>query len=229
MIPKRAVQDYWADKLHSSGLGAGLRATTPGTSACIYDSPHHWKRRDYIGAIQLRIELLRTKGAPYIRDTDCRNPAYEGTRETLYQVLQRCLVTHYTRINRRDNIRKTVKKATEKSGYKFKETPRFTTKAGTYAPDLIAIKDNKGYIIETTVANESKSNSTDNAYKIKCEKYNAPDLIQKIKSTYVVKEVKVLPFVVGTRRNCPSPNDSTFSTFHLSKGLRAVIATSALQ
>lgn len=111
-----------------------------------------------------------------MKDTDCRNAACEGTRETLYHVLQRCPVTHYTRINRHDNICKIIKKSVEKSGYKCEETPRFTTKTDRYAPDLITIKDNTAYIIKTRVAYESKTNSIENAYRIKRDKYNTPDL-----------------------------------------------------
>lgn len=41
--------------------------------------------------------------------------------------------------------------------------------------------------------------------------------------------MKVLPFIVGARGSCPTLNDPVFATFHLPRGLRVTIATSALQ
>ncbi|CAK9816214.1 Retrovirus-related Pol polyprotein from type-1 retrotransposable element R2 (Fragment) [Anthophora plagiata] len=229
LAKKSAVQTFWTEQLHSSGLGAGLRATTPGVSSWIYDPPPVWKGRDYIGAINLRIGLLPTRGAPYMKHTDCRNASCAGTRETLYHILQRCPVTHYNRINRHDNINKTLKESIQKKGHKCEEAPRINTQSDRYIPDLIAIHEDTAYIIETTVSYESKSNSISNAYAIKKEKYSKPEIAQKVKNMYNTSEVVVMPFVVGARGSWVASNDAITQTFNLPRGLRETICRAALQ
>lgn len=229
LTTKTAVQNYWTEQLHATGLGAGLKAMTSGSSSWIYNPPKYWNGRDYIGAINLRIGLLPTKGAPYMVDCDCRNPSCSGTRETLYHILQRCPVTHYSRINRHDNINKTIKESIQKTGIKCEEAPRINIKSDRYIPDLVAVKDKKAYIIETTVAYESKSHSIKNAYKIKKEKYNTLEVKNKIKTMYSVQEVSVMPIVVGARGSWMVSNDDVVRALNLPKSLRQIICNLSLQ
>lgn len=228
-LTRNAVHNYWSQQLHKCALGAGLKLMSAGTSAWLYSPPQFWTGKDYIGAVNLRIGLLPTKGAPYMTDTDCRNPSCAGTRESLYHVLQRCPVTHYERINRHDNINKTIRNSITKTGIKCEEAPRLTVNANRYVPDLIAVKGDKAYIIETTVVYETKPASIENAYKIKKDKYDTPEIKQKIKHTYRVSSVQVMPFVVGARGCWPTCNDIIISEFSLPRGLRAVICTLSLQ
>ncbi|CAL7932903.1 unnamed protein product [Xylocopa violacea] len=226
---KTSTQQYWSDQLHNGALGAGLSSMSPGVSEWIYDPPEYWKGRDYIGAIKLRIGLLPTKGAPYMSNTDCRNASCTGTRETVYHILQRCPITHYNRINRHDNINKILKASLEKANIQAEEAPKFSTKNDRYIPDIIAIKNSTAYVIETTVAYESKPISMSNAYRIKKQKYDTPDLVRKIKDTYNVSKVKVMPFVVGARGCWLETNDEVIKEFKLSHKLKNIISTTSLQ
>lgn len=228
-MSKSSVQDFWATELHKTALGAGLKLMTAGISSWIYNPPKIWSGRDYIGAIQLRIGLLPTKGAPYMTDTDCRNPSCSGTRESLYHVLQRCPVTHYARVNRHDNVGKTLRTSIEKTGLRCEEAPRLNTKSERYVPDLICVKEDTAYVLETTIAYETHTGSIANAYKIKKDKYNTPDLINKIKTEYHVTNVRVLPFVVGARGCWAVGNDNIVDTFKLSRSFRPIVCNLALQ
>ncbi|CAK9798939.1 Retrovirus-related Pol polyprotein from type-1 retrotransposable element R2 (Fragment) [Anthophora plagiata] len=229
LATKQSVQQYWSDQLHDGALGAGLSLMSPGISSWIYNPPEHWKGRDYIGAIKLRIGLLPTKGAPYMSNTDCRNPSCAGTRESVYHILQRCPITHHIRINRHDNINKIVKTSLEKANVKTENAPRLTTKNDRYVPDIIALKDNLAYIIETTVAYETNNSSMNNAYKIKKQKYSTTDLIEKVKNIYNVPNVKVMPFVVGARGSWLNTNEQIVNEFKLSHNLKSIISSTALQ
>ncbi|CAL7932937.1 unnamed protein product [Xylocopa violacea] len=229
LATKQSTQQFWSAQLHKSALGSGLQSMSPGISSWVYDPPHFWKGRDYIGAIQLRIGLLPTKGAPYMSNTDCRNASCTGTRESLYHVLQRCPVTHYIRVNRHDNINKLTKDAIDKKKFKIENAPRFTTNNNRYVPDLIALKQNSAYVIETTVAYETKPLSLSNAYKIKKQKYEDPELIKKIKDTYRVSEVKVMPLVVGARGSWLATNESIVNEFNLSRKFKNILCTTSLQ
>ncbi|CAL7932979.1 unnamed protein product [Xylocopa violacea] len=226
---KDNVQRFWSNQLHNSALGSGLKSMTSGISSWIYNPPKFWKGRDYIGAINLRIGLLPTKGAPYMTDTDCRNPSCSGTRETLYHILQRCPITHYDRINRHDNINKTINTALKDKNLNIESVPRFTTTNSTYIPDTIVVHNNKAYIIETTIAYESKNESLNKSHQIKKEKYNRPDLKEAVKRVYNVPEVEIMPFVVGARGCWSTANDVIIKTFHLSPRLRQLVTTASLQ
>lgn len=229
LTTRTAVQDFWAEELHKTALGAGLKSITTGTSSWIYHPPDFWTGRDYLGAIKLRIGLLPTKGAPYMTDTDCRNPSCAGTRESLYHILQRCPVTHYPRINRHDNINKTLKTSIIKTGFPCEEAPHLNTKTDRYVPDLICVKDDTAYVLDTTVAYETKLVSLGNAYKIKKQKYESNDLINKIKTEYRVSKVQVMPFVIGARGSWAVGNDTIVDTFKLPKSFRSIVCTLVLQ
>ncbi|KAJ1518911.1 hypothetical protein ONE63_011483 [Megalurothrips usitatus] len=224
-------QRYWQNELHQSALGEGLKDATSKCGAWVLNPPTFWKGRDYIAAVHLRIGLLPTRGAPYVptQAAICRNPSCR-VRESLYHVLQRCPVTHWPRVQRHDAINKTLKDSLKRAGHSVQDAPRFTTQSDRYVPDLLVVSEDKeqAWIIETTVVWEHKD-ALSKAYDLKYNKYNKPDLLERIREDYRVTNVIVLPYVVGARGCWTSTNQEIWTTFNLPEAAKQIASTAALQ
>lgn len=230
---KSAVDRFWAMSLHQSALGNGLEYNTRASCSWILNPPPFWSGRDYIRAIQLRIGLLPTGGAPYINSTaaQCRYPTCVGRRETLSHVLQWCPVTHYPRIQRHDKATQDLAKHLQKVGFKIHDAPRVHTRDNRYIPDLLVIDNNShtASIIETTVVWEYKSSLLD-AAQIKKDKYNLPEILENIKIKYNLSEQpQVLPFVIGARGSWPPTNHLIWKKYNLPDYLQRTIVCNVLR
>ena len=200
---RNAIARHWALNLHQSALGNGLQYNSSSANSWINDPPPFWTGRDYVKAIQLRIGLLPTSGAPYVNPeaANCRYPTCVGRRETLAHILQRCPVNHYPRIQRHDRASQDLIAHLRKKGLNVQEVPRINIRDNRYIPDIIVVdgSDGTGNLIETTIIWEHKD-SLLQAARIKREKYNLPELLDTLREKYNLKErPEVLPFVVGAR------------------------------
>ncbi|CAL7932954.1 unnamed protein product [Xylocopa violacea] len=230
---RTAIAHFWATNLHQSALGNGLKYNIGAVSSWIQNPPPFWSGRDYIRAIQLRIGLLPTGGAPYINAeaAQCRYPTCAGRRETLSHILQWCPVTHYQRIQRHDRATKDLASHLKKMGFDLQEAPRVNTRDNRYIPDLLVIDREKrtGSVVETTVVWEH-GNSLLEAARIKRDKYNIPEVLENIKSKYhLIDRPKVLPFVIGARGGWPPSNDTIWRTFNLPPYLQRIIVCNVLR
>ncbi|CAK9834615.1 Retrovirus-related Pol polyprotein from type-1 retrotransposable element R2 (Fragment) [Anthophora retusa] len=230
---RSAIARHWATNLHQSALGNGLKYNSRASTSWILDPPPFWTGRDYIRAIQLRIGLLPTGGAPYINAeaAQCRYPTCAGRRETLSHILQWCPVTHYQRIQRHDRATQDLANHLKTIGFNIQEAPRVNTRDNRYIPDLLVIDKNKSTcsIIETTIVWEHGS-SLLNAAQIKRDKYNLPEILNSIKEKYnLTTTPNVLPFVVGARGGWPPSNDAIWRLYKLPHHLQRKIVCNILR
>lgn len=230
---RSAIARFWATSLHQSALGNGLIYNTRAASSWILDPPPFWTGRDYIRAIQLRIGLLPTGGAPYINAeaAQCRYPTCAGRRETLSHILQWCPVTHYQRIQRHDQATKDFANHLKSIDYEIQEAPRINTRDNRYIPDLLVIDKHKRTcsIIETTVVWEYK-NSLLEAARIKRDKYNLPEILSSIKDKYNLHSLPAVhPFVIGARGSWPPSNDIIWRKYNLPDHLQRKIVCNVLR
>lgn len=230
---RNAVAQHWAMKLHQSALGSGLEHNTRASTSWIMNPPPFWSGQDYIRAIQLRIGLLPTGGAPYVNATaaQCRHPTCTGRRETLSHVLQWCPVTHYPRILRHDKATQDLAKHLKSIGLEVQDTPRIHTRDNRYIPDLLVIdrKNHTGNIIETSIIWERGSSLLD-AARLKKQKYDIPELLSNVQANYnLQKKPKVLPFIVGARGGWPPQNDSIWRHYKLPDTLQRTIVCNVLR
>ncbi|CAL7932765.1 unnamed protein product [Xylocopa violacea] len=231
--PRCAIARHWAINLHQSALGNGLTYNTRAANSWILNPPPFWSGRDYIRAIQLRIGLLPTGGAPYINAeaAQCRYPTCVGRRETLSHILQWCPVTHYQRIQRHDRATQDIVSHLKKIGLSVHEAPRVNTRDNRYIPDLLVIDTNSrvGNIIETTVVWEH-GNSLVDAARIKKNKYNLPEILDNIRSKYnLIKQPQVFPLVVGARGGWPPTNNCIWQHYKLPEYLQRTIVCNVLR
>lgn len=230
---RSAIARFWASNLHRSALGSGLEYSTRATSSWIMNPPPFWSGRDYIRAIQLRIGLLPTAGAPYVKAeaARCRHPTCEGRRETLSHVLQWCPVTHYQRIQRHDRITQDLANHLKSTGFQIQHAPRVHTRDNRYIPDLLVVDTHShtASIIESTVVWERGSSLLE-AAKIKKDKYNIPELLDQIKSKYNLQDrPQVLPFVVGARGSWAPSNHLIWKHYKLTDFLQRIIICNVLR
>ncbi|KAK2575331.1 hypothetical protein KPH14_012808 [Odynerus spinipes] len=230
---RNAIARHWALKLHESALGNGLKYSSSSSSSWILNPPPFWSGKDYIRAIQLRIGLLPTGGAPYINPVaaECRYPTCAGRRETLSHILQWCPVTHYQRIERHDRASKDLIEHLKSTGLDVHDAPRINTRDNRYIPDIIVIdkSSRKANIIETTIVWEHKDSLLEAAC-IKKEKYNIPEVLESIKQKYNLLELPaVLPFVVGARGGWAPCNDTIWKLYKLPKYLQRTIICNVLR
>ena len=229
---RTSIAQHWATNLHQSALGNGLKYNSSAANSWILNPPPFWTGRDYIRAIQLRIGLLPTGGAPYINSNaaQCRHPTCTGRRETLPHILQWCPVTHYQRIQRHDRATKDLSDHL-KQRYTIQDAPRVHTRDNRYIPDLLVINgnDRTANLIETTVVWEHKSSLLD-AAQIKRDKYNRPEILENIRAKFnLCKNPGVLPFVIGARGGWPPSNDIIWRQYQLPNTLKRTIVCNVLR
>lgn len=233
-ISPEQIGRYWRDNMRKSALGRGMTAAEI-PSTWVLAPPPHWTKSDYIRAILLRCGLLPTMSTPW-NQRECRNPSC-ATSESLYHILQRCPITHYARINRHDHVVKQI--STYARGGPPSEltraspstvlNPTIKTSHTTYKPDIICKKNDKSYVIEVSVAYESDTNSLLKSYAYKYDKYNQPDLKDKVNKMYGTNETVILPFIVGARGSWLPSNDAVTHLLDLPRFLKTSICRDTLQ
>lgn len=230
---RNAVARHWAMKFHQSALGSGLEYHTRASTSWINNPPPFWSGRDYIRAIQLRIGLLPTGGAPYVsaNAAQCRHPTCAGRRETLSHVLQWCPVTHYPRILRHDKATQDLAEHLKSTGLEIQEAPRIHTRDNRYIPDLLVIdrRNNTGNIIETSIIWEHGTSLLDAAKMKKC-KYDVPELLSNVQANYnLQKPPEVFPFIVGARGGWPPVNHIIWQHYKLPDKLQRIVVCNVLR
>jgi len=136
------IDSYWANRLHSSVDGSGLR------EAGRYAPQHGWvvqptrllTGKAYLNGIKLRINALptrsRTTRGRHELERQCR--AGCEAPETLNHVLQKCHRTHGRRVARHNGVVDYLKRGLEKRGYSVIAEPSLQGETRMYKPDLVA-------------------------------------------------------------------------------------------
>lgn len=222
----RHVRDYWRKRAEQAALLTGFQSLEV-PSQWLNNPPDHWSKSDFTRASLLRVGLLPTMSTPY-RTSECRNISCRES-ETLYHIIQRCPVTHYSRVNRHDTVNKCL---TEEIRQRFPRTiaePVIKGRKDSYKPDIAVVQDQTTYIIETTVAYESFKDSLLSAYAHKMNKYSCPAFQEEVNRRFSTSNVTVLPFVVGARGGWLPSNDAVVALFGLKADIKQRICNTVVQ
>lgn len=190
-----------AEKLENGYSGNGLHQGDCSTESgsWINNPPPYWSGSDYKKAVQLRGNLLPTKGIP-------SNPPHErkcrmgcNRNESLSHVLQKCPAAHWQRIRRHDQLVTHARKIAEKKGWVVEEEPHIRCTDGALRkPDLVLQMGCRVIVCDVAVSWEGPS-SLSLAALNKRAIYSEPRFLSAMASRYPGKHIVVAPLIVGAR------------------------------
>ena len=185
LITNELVKQYHSSRLLLSIDGAGLdrAADAPYVNNWIRNNANNnlIRAHNYVNMVKLKHNTLttpvRTKRAIPEHSTTCRGCDHNYC--TLHHILQRCPLTHVDRVKRHDSVTRLVENQLNQRGYKTYLEQHIRTIDGGRKPDLIALKTNTAYIIDTQICSDSIN--PDERYDGKVTKYDKPEIRQHVK------------------------------------------------
>ncbi|KAJ8885576.1 hypothetical protein PR048_011774 [Dryococelus australis] len=132
------------------------------------------------------------------------------------------------RIECNDNINQLLQHDIQAKRGEFDEEPRLRAGSNRYILDLVATKERRAYVIETTVGWDH-GDSLVRAHNTKRQKYDLPELVECLKAKYSVEDVQFFPCEVGCRGTCLQSNNSIWKVFGLPVALQSNIIHAVLQ
>lgn len=200
-----------------SGNGLAQGSCHPESSAWIHNPPPYWSGRDYVKAIQLRGNLLPTKGIPSNppQERMCRTGC--GRSESLSHVLQKCSKAHWQRCRRHDQLVTSLRKSCERKGWICQVEPRIRLGDGSLRiPDLVACLGDRVIVAEVTVTWEGPD-PMNMAASNKTAIYTTPQFLQAMQAEYPGKIISMAPLVVGARGTWCRANSKIQGLLNLSR------------
>ena len=189
----------FAKKVH--GYGSEVFATCPLTNSWLFSGCRTMSGRTFINSIKLRTNTLETRVTltrGQMVDKTCRRCRSED--ESLMHILQYCKTTQGLRYQRHNQIcSRVVSKLRERGFDVFIERAFSTDVTGLplLRPDIIAVKDNRAFVIDIQNVYECSGASFTNPYNLKVQKYTP--LVEAIKERHRCSEVTFHIFIVGSR------------------------------
>lgn len=198
---KSAIQSRHAELLERSFSGNGISQVRHSKTSYsfITDPPKFWTGEDYVRSIQLRYNLLPCLGIPSNPPDArfCRSGC--GRRETNSHILQRCPVTHTTRITRHNFVVKRLSSFAAKKGWTYMLEPNIRCSDGNLKkPDLIMYKNNT-LIVSDVGINWEGPLSLDSQYNTKLAIYSSSNFISALQERFPEHNIYILPLIVGAR------------------------------
>ncbi|KAF8774385.1 Retrovirus-related Pol polyprotein type-2 like protein [Argiope bruennichi] len=95
----------------------------------------------------LQDDSLEEASPTFLAFTEGRRP--KKKKNTLNHISQACPRTHKNRITRHNAVNNYLVRALERRKYTVHQEPIFDTPSGKRKPDIVAIKDNKIFVIDT--------------------------------------------------------------------------------
>ena len=198
---KVEIQEKHAKLLEESFSGNGLWQARHSTSSSSYISnpPKCWSGEDYVRAVQLRYNMLPCAGIPS-NPPDARFcRAGCPRRETVSHILQKCPLTHTTRIARHNYVVKRITTFIGRHGWTYLLEPNIRCSDGILKkPDIIMMKNNT-LIISDVGVNWEGPLSLDFQYNNKVAIYSTATFIDAIQQRFPSYNIHVLPLIVGAR------------------------------
>jgi hypothetical protein len=188
-----------AETVH--GSGSTVFRVSPISNQWLSGQTRIMKGGTFIRALQMRTNTTPTRvSTSRGRDSPKKCRRCGLADETLIHILQTCPVTQGMRCRRHNNIcRKVADKLRTKGFHVNTEqgipSPELQTRISR--PDLIAIKDNTALVLDVTCVFESNSNSLEDAYRRKVDRYKP--LEETIKRKYNVINVTFHGLCIGSR------------------------------
>lgn len=153
----------WPALLYRSVDGFELREAGDVTASTawlddpmIFVPPSDWIQyiKIWVNAIPTRIRT--TRGTRRLHeDVLCR--AGCAVQETAAHVIQQCFRTHGGRVMRHDAVAATVAAELQRGGYKVRREHVFKTREGVRKPDILAVKGERGYILDAQIVSGARS------------------------------------------------------------------------
>ena len=126
--------------------------------------------------------------------------------ETNNHIMQKCPVTHPSRIARHDSLMDYIRRLAEDRNHIVIPEWHIVTRDGTRKPDLIIITPDAAIVCEVTVTSDTAS-SLETARKDKIVKYDTPDVNSEIERHYPDRSIVHLPLVMTARGLYHNAND----------------------
>lgn len=178
-----AIRGMWAEKLHRSVDGIGLKEAcrVKSSNAFVEDGSRLLSGRDYVHIAQTRIKAIysrsrTTRGRHGLR-RKCR--AGFGKIETANHISQTCPSTKEHRIRRHNTIASYIARGLAGRGFGVSEEPIVRLADGrTLKPGIIARLANRVIVIDVQVVGDQTD--LDYAHLVKVDKYSEPALLAAI-------------------------------------------------
>lgn len=195
-----------ARRMHAQGLedswcGNGIRqvGNHRACSAYLVDPPRYWSGRDFVRAVQLRLNVLPTVDLPTNTQQQRKCRAGCARNESVCHVLQKCPITHHRRIQRHDQVVHRLRRWAESKNIQVEVEPNIRdTDGALHKPDLIFVKGEEVVVSDVCVGWEGP-NSLEFHYTNKRVKYSGEAFLEVVRRRYPDRRVRVLPFVIGAR------------------------------
>lgn len=195
------IKEKFAAELDSGYSGNGILQVKNSKASYSFfiNPPKYWSGEDYIKAINLRYNLLPSKSMPSVptEERKCRAGCYAN--ETLCHILQKCPITHSTRIARHDHVVKRIVDHAKIHSWTVLYEPYIRMSDGSLKkPDLIILKDDFIIVCDVGVHWEGPQN-LNHSYHQKVAAYSSECFINKLKETFPQKDIFIAPLIVGAR------------------------------
>lgn len=205
----------YAKKVH--GHGNEVFSSCPLTNTWLRGDTKTMTGRTFINSIKLRSNTLETKVTTtrgMQADKLCRRCHNEP--ESIMHILQFCPSTHGMRCKRHDKVCARVASKLRERGFIVYEERRFPVPNHVILkPDLIAIKDNKAFILDVQVVYETSGMAFTNAYQRKIEKYTP--LIAHVEAQHDCRIEALHGLIIGARGSFYHGHLSIWHGFHFNK------------
>lgn len=177
-----------------------------------------------MGAGALPMRAKTSRGRTNV-EKECR--AGCSTQETLNLISQHCFCTHDQRSARHDNIAAFFKKNLQSNGFSVVDEPKIKIHNLTQKPDLLAIKDESGLVLDDQIVTDGRDLERMNGDKTR--KYYREDMLEKIREVYRINNIKVLTTTLNFRGVwCKSSADNLIAERILNKNELALISIRAI-
>lgn len=183
------IRNRWSKLLYARIDGKALKgsANTPAQHNWVGEGTRFLSGKDYINLIKLRINALpvrarTTRGRR--ADRTCRGGC--PCPETVNHVLQNCHRTHDMRLKRHDSITSYMERNLKNRKFTVHNEPHLKDRDELRKPDLVAVKDDKAYLIDAQVVGDQIN--ADDAHQRKISYYRT--LEPEIKRKYNVRNVE---------------------------------------
>lgn len=195
------IKIAWSDALQNGYSGNGLQQGRChiGSGSWINRPPPFWSGADFSRAMQLRGNLLPTKGIPSNPPEERKCRAGCQRVETLCHVLQKCPMAHFCRVRRHDHLVDCLAKNLQKKGFEVETEPRIRSQDGRLRkPDIVCAKGDRVLVVELGVSWEGPD-PLSVAWHNKRALYEDPGFLAALSLRYPGKLVSVTPVIVGAR------------------------------
>ncbi|CAH0562778.1 unnamed protein product [Brassicogethes aeneus] len=218
------TEQIYRAAITSDPMTTGIQISTedPASRGWVSDKPTGWTGRDYVRAIQLRANVLPTRGIPsnpeHLRR--CRNTGCNAV-ESLSHVLQQCSASHGERVRRHNDVARKIAAHTRKT-WDTEEEPHVRHQDGQlYKPDIVVHKDRNTIVVCDVQVSWEGADGLTTAWERKRGVYQNPKFVEAAARRWPGKTCEFTPLIIGARGTWPRCNEPTERALELTKQLKA--------